>query len=203
VARSNIFIAMITQDPEAGRSMAAAAVAHLEPYEPGVDLFMARLILSTFSLALGDIDRATQVREDLLAWAETRDYLTLIAWAEWNLALAYLAGDRVDEADRHNRSALDRMVLAGYQEGVASAADLVAVIEIKRGNTERGLRVLGGAESVWKAVGTFRWPESTAEVEAALATARESLGEAETERCLAEGRALSLEDLIELISSGM
>jgi predicted ATPase/class 3 adenylate cyclase len=203
VARSNIFIAMITQDPEAGRSMAAAAVAHLEPYEPGVDLFMARLILSTFSLALGDIDRATQVREDLLAWAETRDYLTLIAWAEWNLALAYLAGDRVDEADRHNRSALDRMVLAGYQEGVASAADLVAVIEIKRGNTEQGLRVLGGAESVWKAVGTFRWPESTAEAEAALATARESLGEAETERCLAEGRALSLEDLIELISSGM
>jgi hypothetical protein len=77
------------------------------------------------------------------------------------------------------------------------------VIEIKRGNTEQGLRVLGGAESVWKAVGTFRWPESTAEAEAALATARESLGEAETERCLAEGRALSLEDLIELISSGM
>ena len=203
VARSNVFVAMIAEDMEAGRSMAGSAVAHFEQHEPGVDLFMARLILSTFFLARGDIDRATQIREELLAWAEAMDYLTLIAWAEWNLALAFLAGDRVDAADRHNRDALDRMVLAGYQEGVASAADLVAVIEILRGNTERGLRVLGGAESVWKVVGTFRWPESTAEVEAALATARESLGEAETERWLSEGRALSLEDLIELTSSGM
>jgi predicted ATPase/class 3 adenylate cyclase len=203
VARSEFFVAMITEDLEVGRSLAAAAVGHFEQYGPGVDLFMARLILSTFFLAQGDIDRATQIREDLLVWAEARDYLTLIAWAEWNLALAYLAGDRVDEADRHNRSALDRMVLAGYQEGVASTADLVAVIEIKRGNTERGLTVLGGAESVWKVVGTFRWPEATAEVEGAVTTARESLGETETERLLSEGGALSLEDLIELASSEM
>lgn len=142
------------------------------------------------------------MRRELLAWGEAMDYSTITAWAHWNLALALFAGDRVDEATEHNRRALDQTVLTGYQEGVASTADVVAALEVLRGNTERGLRILGASDALWKLIGTYRWPEATAAVEAALATARESLGEAETDRLLSEGRALTLEELIELASTG-
>ncbi|MEE9177194.1 MAG: hypothetical protein V3U46_02070, partial [Acidimicrobiia bacterium] len=108
---------------------------------------------------------------------------------------------RIDDADDHNTRSLEDMAVLGSQEGTASTVDLGGVIQFHRGEIERALVLLGGAESVWGMIGTDRWPEATYAVEAVLTAAREKLGDSEFERLLAEGRALSLEALTELAFS--
>ncbi len=159
---------------------------------------MPRLFLSANLLARGDSEPALRMRRELLGWAEAKD--VMIPWSEWNLALALLAVGQINDAALHNRQALERMVIDGYQEGIASTADVVAVVQHRGGESEQALRLLGGAESVWATLGAYRWPEATYLVEATLAEAREKLGDVECDRLLAEGRSMSLEALIELAS---
>jgi predicted ATPase len=199
-AMSQLFAGALVEDLGAGRAMLEAAVAQFGDTDFGTNGFLAKLFLSINYLASGDVQTALKMREDLLAWSEAEDMVVLIAWSEWNLSLALLAVGRIDDADDHNRRALAQMISDGYQEGTASAVDLVAVVQFHRDQTEKALRLIGGSDAVWATIGVTRWPEPTVAVAEVLAGAREQLGEAECDRLLSEGRSLSLQALIDLAS---
>ena len=198
LAMSQIFAGVLHEELDVGRTMLEAAVAHFGGTEFGVNGYLARLFLSINYVARGDATTALSMREELLAWSEAEDMVGLIAWSEWNLALALIGVGRIDDADLHNRRTLAQMVADGYQEGIASAADLVAVVEFHRGHPHRALRLIGGSDSVWEAIGIARWPESAHVVAEVLGGASEHLGDAECDRILSEGRSLRLEALVDL-----
>ncbi|MBT8199434.1 MAG: hypothetical protein KJO36_02840, partial [Acidimicrobiia bacterium] len=197
IARSELFLSFFIEDSKEGGSLASSAVETFEGLGNQVDFFMARLMFSSFRLREGDIDQAVAVRQEIVEWAIAQDYGVLIAWAEWNYAIVLLFAGRIDEASDANQRSLVRMVADGYQEGVASSADLVAVVRIHRGDVEGGLRVLGGAISIWDNLGSARWPEATILVEQALEAARSALGDSDVERHIQEGSKLTLSQLIE------
>ena len=199
-AMSQTFAGVLVDDLDAGRKMEEAALHHFEANEFGVEAFLSKMFLSSIFLALGEQEGALPMRKELLAWSHTMNYSVLIAWSELTMALVLIRMGDVDEADGHARSGLEWMVTDGYQEGIAACADVIGSIQHHRGAAEQALRLFGGAEAVYAAIGAARWPEGTYLVEMALAKARKELGDAECERLLADGRALSLEALIELVS---
>ncbi len=199
VGRCQFFLAMMAEDTDEAERLASEAIAVFDGGIPGADLFMAKLMQSVALQSRGQVEESIQIRRSLVDWANERQFLTMIAWSEWNLALALLADDQDAAAAEHNQRSLEHMADAGYQEGVASAADVAAAIKIRSGDLEEGLRILGGAESIWQAIASYRWPESAQATAEALDMARQALGE-EADRLLAEGRQLSIEQLAELAS---
>ena len=199
-AMSQTFVGVLVDDLDAGRKMEEAALHHFEANEFGVKDFLSKMFLSSILLALGEEEAAVPMRRELLAWSQTMNYPVLIAWSELTLALGLIGIGAFDEADGHARRGLEQMLTDGYQEGIAGSADVIGGIQHQRGAAEQALRLFGGAEAVYAAIGSARWPEATLMVEIALAKAREELGDAECERLVADGRALSLEALIELVS---
>ena len=200
-AMSQVFAAPLIDDLDASREMLEAALDNFETNGLEIEAFLSKLFLSHNALARGEAERALRMRKELLAGMKSKGIAVLVAWSEMNLALALIAVGRIDEADEHNRRALAYMVSDGYQEGIASSADLVAVVQFHRGEADRALRLIGASQSVLDALGVDRWPEATIVVETMLAQARNDLGDAECERLLSEGRALSLSALIELMTS--
>lgn len=200
-AMSQGFAGALFEDLDAGREMLEAALAQFGEDDFGVNGYLAKLFLSINYMARGDSETALRLREESLAWVKAVDYMVLIAWAEWHVAAALLVFGRVDEAEDHTRRVLTQMVGDGYQEGIAGAVDLFAGIAFHRGETERALNLVGGADAVFEALGAYRWPEQTSAVEAVLTGAREQLGDAECDRLLSEGNALNLEALIDLASA--
>ena len=199
-AMSQIFADVLMDDLDAGRKMEEAALHHFEANEFGVAAFLSKMFLSSILLALGEGEGAVPMRRELLAWSQTMNYPVLIAWSELTLALVLIGIGAFYEADDHVRRALEQMLTDGYQEGIAASADVIGGIQHHRGASEQALRLFGGAEAVYASIGVARWPEGTYMVEAALAEAREELGDTECERLLADGRTLSMKALIELVS---
>jgi len=201
VARSQTFLSFFIEDAEEARATSEAAAEYFDQFEPSADLFLARLMVSSYHFRRGDFRTSASIRRDLLSWAEEVSYVTLVAWAQWNLALALLADGDLAAGQVHNRMSLDMMVTAGSQEGVASAADIEAAVQMTLDNDELGVLILGGAEAVWDTLGTMRWPEAGFLVDAALTDAVRRLGREEVDRIRAEGRNLDLGDLIDLIQT--
>ncbi len=198
MARSQLFLSFFIEDSHEGGSLASSAVEASDRLGNQVDLFMARLMFSSFRLREGDIDQAVAIRREIVEWATSRDFTVLIAWAEWNYAIGLLFAGRIDEASEANQRSLRLMVTDGYQEGVASSADLVGVVRMQRGDVAGGLRVLGGAMSIWDNLGSAQWPEATILIDQAVESARSTLGDAAVERHLQEGRQLSLAQVIDI-----
>jgi predicted ATPase/class 3 adenylate cyclase len=199
-AMSQSFLGVVSEDLDGGLDMLKEALTQFGEDDFGVNGYLAKLFLSINYMARGDSETALRLREELLAWVRAAEYMVLIAWAEWHVAAALLVFGRVGEAEDHTRRILTHMVSDGYQEGVAGAVDLVALIQFHRGRLDRSLNLVGGADAVYEVIGAYRWPESTYAIESVLQKAREKLGDAECDRLLSEGGALSLAALVELAS---
>ena len=197
-ALSQMFAGTLMEDLTVGRRMLNAALAQFGENEFTVNAYMAKLFLSTNYVAGGDVATALSFREELVAWSDAADYALLSGWGEWHVALALIEVGRFDDAQEHNQRVLTQMVGSGYQEGTAAAVDVEAVIQFHRGERERAVHLIGGADAVIAAIGAIRWPEQVATVEPVRKAAREELGVAQFERLLSEGRALSFEALTEL-----
>ncbi len=197
-ARAGAFMSFLAEDPVEGGAWASEAVEFFSDGEPGVDLFLARLMQSSFYFRTGDLDTAIDIRRSLLEWGQNLFFSTMIAWGHWNLGLALLAAGQVEEAREHNDAAVGTMLQEGYQEGVASAADIEAAIRLRSDDYESGLRILGGADRVWDTIGAVRWPEAGLLVEQALAEVSDRIGADAASEKIAAGHDLTLEQLAAL-----
>jgi predicted ATPase/DNA-binding SARP family transcriptional activator len=86
----------------------------------------------------------------------------------------------------------------GTTVGIAWAAVLLALAAEADGRPERAVRLFGAAEAVRETVGTHVLGADEDVVDAALGRTRDTLGIVEFEAGLAEGRALSVDELVTL-----
>ncbi|NNF65253.1 MAG: hypothetical protein HKN07_13475, partial [Acidimicrobiia bacterium] len=178
-------------------------IGYFKSVDAGVDLFLPRLFISGKYIELGDVSSALDTRLDLLAWSRETNYPVMIAWSRWNLALALLASGDLEAAAAQTHEAFDQMVFDGYLEGIASGAEVIAIIEIDRGRTERGLQILGACESIWESIGTVHWPEAEFHVKRVLETVRREAEEAQLAVHLETGRQMSTAELIDLVQAAL
>jgi predicted ATPase/class 3 adenylate cyclase len=197
-ALTDTFLGALTDDLEAGRNLLEAARDHFRAHDGGLSWFLAVMFLSFNHVQRGEHDAATAVRRDLLEWSERVGYGEMEGWARLNLAIVLIATGRLDEADLHSRTCLNYMVDAGFQEGIASAAEALAYSASRRGDLPRGLRLLGGADAVYARLAVGRWPEAEILFEDTTGQARTELGNADVDRLLDDGRALTVDQLAQL-----
>jgi hypothetical protein len=196
--RAKWFAGAAMSDLERGRELLVEARDAFTAEDDGISRLLPLLFLSINSVQRGELDEVVELRKSLLDWAERADYRVLIAWGHWNLALAYIATGDVARAEPHARETLAVMTHDRYLEGTASAIDLIGIVRARDGGLEDPLRIFGAAEVGFEKVAAHRWFEAEMFIEQLLEQARQSLGEAEVDRLLAEGRELSIDEAVAL-----
>ncbi|MFZ0014881.1 MAG: AAA family ATPase [Acidimicrobiia bacterium] len=191
------FGATVIEDPEQAHSMLDRALGLFGSGSP-VGEFMAVVFKSIVDFQTGDIEASLRRRESALASIDDIGLDELTAWARWNLAWAYYAVGEFSEALSSFGFAFEYMAADGYQEGVASSAEGVALIDIAAGNVERGLRTLGGASAAFERIGTVSWMEAGFHVGQNSESLSAEIGQSEFDRLIGEGRSLTFDGLIDV-----
>ncbi|HEY3241030.1 MAG TPA: tetratricopeptide repeat protein, partial [Acidimicrobiia bacterium] len=151
--------------------------------------------LGELAQAEGDLVSARELLEESLTQSRalgTRRETACRLAALGRLALA--EGD-LKEAQRRLSDAIALAVELGAQPVVTEAAEGLAAVAAAGGDAYRAARWLGAASSLREAMGTALLPSLRSGHDAAWAAVQETLGDEEAERAVAEGRALSLEEL--------
>ncbi|MFQ5968172.1 MAG: hypothetical protein ACE5MI_11275 [Acidimicrobiia bacterium] len=200
VAFSLLFLGNVTDDPAEGIAMQESALLTFRKRGRTIATYAARIFKSVNLVRAGDLEAALELRQKLVAEAIATPILPeLTAWTHWTLALLLFNLDRLEEAVDHNRYVLDVAIEIRSQEMIASSGDLVAVAEAAQGRLEEATLIHGACQQIWDRLGVAIWWEAAMLIEAAMAKARQQLGDAEHERLLAQGAAMSLDELIEFL----
>ncbi|MBT8201696.1 MAG: adenylate/guanylate cyclase domain-containing protein [Acidimicrobiia bacterium] len=199
--RARWFAGAAHPDLTEGRRMLLAGKEYFDTEQDGISRFLPLLFLSINAVLQGDTAQVVELRKSLLNWAERADYRVLIAWGHWNLSLGYIAIEDFDAAESHARAALEMMVEDQYIEGMASALDLIGILESRAGNHERALPLFGAASDGFEKIQAHRWFESEMFMNQAIAAATEDMGEERVAGLLEQGRAAGLDEMLKSVES--
>ena len=92
--------------------------------------------------------------------------------------------------------ALDLFEEAGIPGGSGAVLYMMSALESDLGRHERALRLIGAAEAIREATGGGGWPASAIMMGDPVAVARAAIGDERTERALAEGRDMVLDQVV-------
>ncbi len=198
---TRIFVAILGEDPAENEAMLQQALTYFEQGRT-ISRYVAETFIGVNVAMSGDLERALEVRLATLTESDTLGYPTLTGWSNWNVAASMLSLQRWEEAASHSMLALEIMAERNYHEGIASAAFVVAVVDAKQGRGERAALIIGACNAIFDRIGIAVWFEVAAHIAQAVASLREQFGDAEFDRLKAEGRALGVDELIDLIESG-
>jgi len=199
---TRIFVAILGEDPAENEAMLQEAHAYFDEQGQTISRYLAETLIGVNVAMSGDLERALEVRLGNLAESDTLGYPMLTGWSDWSVALSMLSFQRWDEAAAHSRLTLEIMVERNYHEGIASAAFLIAVVDANQGRGERAALIIGACNAIFDRMGIAVWFEAAAYVAEVVASLRDQLGDAEFDRLEAEGRALGVDELVEMIESG-
>jgi non-specific serine/threonine protein kinase len=147
----------------------------------------------------GDDDRAEALYLESLTLYQQIGLKPFIAGALHNLG--YIAQHRKDytQAMTHFHESLRLFQDIGDKKGVAECLMGLAGIIGNQGQLEPAARLFGAAEALRESVGAILWPANRIEYQRSLAALRAQLDEDALAAAWAEGRALSMENAIELV----
>jgi predicted ATPase/class 3 adenylate cyclase len=117
------------------------------------------------------------------------------SWALHMLGTAEVIAGRIEDAERHIREALDAFVAADDRSSFSILLYDFSIIATYRDELPRALRLAGAAEAV-EARSGVGLGMTASEVAGVFERMRSTLPADETERYLAEGRAMSVEDAL-------
>jgi predicted ATPase/class 3 adenylate cyclase len=123
------------------------------------------------------------------------------AWALNSLGLAEAASRQVDEAEAHMREALELFLAADDRSAISLLLTDFAVVATLRGDLPRALRLAGASEAHETRLGIGLGLTAT-EVGGVLDRMWHTLPPEETERYVAEGRVMSVDDAIAYATKG-
>lgn len=203
VAMVKAFAGAIAPDPAEGEAMLREAHSYFDAADQLLGKYLTQMFTSVVAAAAGDWERALDLRLELLPAAKAYGYDTVIGWTHWNIGTAMLGLDRIEEAAEHNATAFRLLSGGGYQEGIASAGEVQAVIASRRGDTTLAVTIHGGSRGIVDRLEIQIWWEIEPIIQEAMGRVREEIGDSDYERLIATGRALTLDELVELIDSGI
>jgi predicted ATPase/DNA-binding CsgD family transcriptional regulator len=154
--------------------------------------------LGALCLDGGDLTRAREYFDHALAIRRGVGDHRGIALALLGLARVALGQGDLAPARAQLEEALSLLRKLGDHQSIASVLEVFACLAARRGGTARALRLVGAAESLRTAVGAHPAPDWRSDLEAYQAATRGELGHAASAAAHAEGRAMVLEDAIQL-----
>jgi len=196
------FAATLGEDPAENEAMLQEAHAYFDGQGQTILRYAAETFIGVNVAMSGDLERALEVRLATLAEWDTLGYPMLTGWSNWNVAASMLSLQRWDEAAGHSMLTLEIMAGRNYQEGIASAACVIAVVDANQGRGERATLIIGACNAIFDRLGIAVWFEVAARIAEVVASLRDQFGDAEFDRLETEGRALGVDELIDLIESG-
>ena len=198
---TRIFVAILDEDPAENEAMLQEAHAYFDEQGQTIFRYVAEVFIGVNAAMSGDLERALEVRLATLTESDRLGYPTLTGWSNWNVAASMLSLQRWDEAARHSMLTLEIMAERNYQEGIASAAFVIAVVDANQGRGERATLIIGACNAIFDRLGIAVWFEVAAHIAEVVPSLREQFGDAEFDRLQAEGRALGVDELVDLIDA--
>ena len=192
-----MFGSITEQDPDRAYAMLDEAYEAF-PDEITIGRYLILLFQSIVDFQTGELESSLRRREEGLASILGMGLPELEAWMSWNVALAYYGMGQHDEATAALRKTYDYMAAELYQEGTASAAEVIALLEIGAGRPERAMHLIGASGSVFARIGTSSWFEARHHVEVGVERLRDEVGDAKVDEWINHGRTLSFPELVEM-----
>ncbi len=202
VALSKTFAGALTSDHAEAHRMLDEAADYFDANDLPVGGYVARLFSSLKIAEAGELERSLEMRYELLPVAEALGYDVLVAWAHWNIATVLIAMGRDSETGPHVKEAFATMAAHRYQEGMASTSEMFAILAGRAGDSSRAVLIHGACAAIWDRLGVRVWWEIVPFIADTQSAARAEIGDTEYERLLAEGRSMSLDELIEFVDRG-
>jgi predicted ATPase/class 3 adenylate cyclase len=171
--------------------------------EIGSDLRLATALtnLGLLEITAGNLGRAAKVLLEAVALDQKQGDLLGVCMDRQALTMVRLREGRALEAGDLLSSTLDFVASAGNPEILATALELAACIAAELGDQLRAARLAGAAETVRQAAGMPRVEFDAALLERFLAPVRATIDRGTWEAELADGRALTQEQAIALLTS--
>jgi predicted ATPase/class 3 adenylate cyclase len=149
-------------------------------------------------LVAGDADGAARDLGDLLNAIENTGGDTLfLSNVLFNLGLAELETGAADDAEAQFRRSLSLSRRLGHKFGISYGLTGIAAVRARRDEPEAAGRLMGAADAVVESIDAGFEPYEARIRERALNEIRVQLGDGKTERVLAEGRAMSLDEAVD------
>jgi predicted ATPase len=185
-------------DPEEGRRLLGRAL------EIAVKLG-DRERIGTFEWGIGSVyflssdpDLSLSHYERALEYLEGTDAIYQIGWAHRMIGTNLLYLNRAEEAEGHLHRGLEIFAEAGDTSAFALHIRDFAELALAQNDPEKALR-LAGATSVLETVSETRMLDFVVNRLRSLESAIAAVGEEEAEKLLAEGRAMSVQEVLELV----
>lgn len=174
----------------------------LEPRGEWSGIVYAHLWLGDVWLRLGDTTRAATNWEESLRLAQELGDNYLMAWSLGGLAdVARLRGD-YERAIRMHREILSLYRDLGNKSEAPWTLEALGLIAAALGESRRAARLWGAASAWREAVNAPLPPSIQSDYAESIARARTQLGERDYASAWSEGRALSMDEAIELALRG-
>lgn len=169
------------------------ALGHLDS-----NVIMARVALAITVAFSGDFDRATAICTDARTLCEEHGELWARAYALYVLAFVAMGRGDIDEARELATSSLRIKETFDDLLGIAVAVELLALITAATGSAPHAALLLGGADRVWRSVGSplFGSANFAASHDQCVALCRQALGEDAYAEQFARGAAMSVAAVI-------
>src|SRR5438477_418822 len=158
--------------------------------------------LGLIELALGDVDAAIERCEEALALARVGGTPQLVAACLRSLAAAIVIRGDLGRAQELVEESLAIVRRLNEPRAVAECLETAAGIAAAGGDGARAAALFGAANAVLEAIGTTPTPERQPWIEVYQQAARLRLEPGRFEEELARGASLSLDDAIQLVTSG-
>jgi predicted ATPase len=149
----------------------------------------------------GDLERARECYARSLTYARRAGHPQGIATASFNLGLVDLRRDQPDRAQDHLGDALQIARELGDTETAIDCLEAMAAVAAAHGNSERAALLLGAAETARQRIHAPLQSLERAVYERTRAEVRRSLDDATFRANLEAGKAMDLEQALEMISA--
>lgn len=187
-------------DLGAARSFFEQSIALARQIASDVRLSTALGNLGILEIDAGNVERATEVLQEALVLSQKTGQMWSAAIVQNSLAAAHLLAGDAEEANRLLLSAIDDVVGSGDPELIATTLELSAGIAVHLGDGHRAARLAGAAEAIRDEAGIPITKSDAALLERFLAPVRSATAPGEWEGGLIEGRALTQDEAVVLIS---
>lgn len=198
LALARTFGAMAVDDPNVGYSMLDAAHEYFRESNDLTGQLIGPLFQSTIDFQAGDTESALRRREEGLEAARGIGLPELEAWMYWNLAWSYYEFERYEDALDSLARSFEFMATDAYQEGVAASVEGIALLAIRAGLAQKGVRLLGAAQTIYDRIGTVTWFEAATHVAAATSELKGKVGEEQYGQWFEDGRQLGISETVDL-----
>jgi predicted ATPase/DNA-binding SARP family transcriptional activator len=192
-------MALVSRGSPEGRAPAEKAMAWFRETGDLYGLRLSLLVLGLLSLGARDVGRAVQLVEEAVGVARSFGQDRELA-----IALNVLGEIRLEQRNVPLAEALFREAVVALHRDplpafMARSLEMLAVIRIEQGAMAEGLRLFGAAEGIREIVGAAPFKRDQDRYEPRIAAARGALGEEGSGRAWAEGRRMTLDQVIDAV----